>query len=158
LGKDPFDLPDPIDFLGYALTKKAGRVTVDMSTPTVDRYKARLDLSFDRWATTASPNSGHDGLLLDRVRFLAGNTKLVNSKGRAVTGIYFNYPQLSANAASLAALDSYLCVLVGAHSSAMPPTLLARLLRASFIRGSEERTFHRFRQHDLERLVAVWHA
>jgi hypothetical protein len=157
VGKDPFDLPDPIEFLGYALTKQSGQVTVDMSTPTVDRYKARLDLSFDRWAMTATPNSGHDGLLLDRVRFLAGNTKLVNSKGRAVTGIYFNYPQLSSNAPCLVSLDAHLTLLVGAHSSKMAHPLLERLQRASFIRGFAERTFHRFRPPDLERLVAVWH-
>lgn len=154
--KNPFDITGPIDFLGYAISRKDGVVSVEMSSKTVDRYKRRLRASFDRWRSVSNPTSGHNGLLLDRVRFLAGNTKLVNSKGRAVTGIYFNYPQLDPGAVSLVNLDAELSLLVSSHAPRMSQPLLARLNRVSFTRGHADRSYHRFRQSDLERLVAVW--
>ena len=104
--KDPFDIVGPIDFLGYAISKSDGIVVVNMSSRTVDRYKLRLKLAFDRWAATIARSAGHESLVLDRIRFLTGNTKLMNSKGRAVTGIYFNYPVLTAGCPALALLDS----------------------------------------------------
>lgn len=154
--KDPFDIAGPIEFLGYALDRTSGTVKVEMSAATIDRYKQRLQAAFANWAVVAPPNTGNDGLLLDRVRFLAGNTKLTNSKGRAVTGIFFNYPALSKSAVSLAMLDSELQSLIAANAASLSPGLQARLERASFTEGHAQRTYHRFHQPDLERLVAVW--
>lgn len=154
--KDPFDIAGPIDFLGYGISKRGGEAFVEMSSKTIDRYKLRLKSSFERWDAVSHPTSGHNGLLLNRVRFLAGNTKLVNSKGRAVTGIYFNYPQLSPGGTSLADLDEELCQLVRAYAKKMDRTLVARLKGISFVQGHVDRRYHRFRQSDLKRLVAVW--
>jgi len=154
--KDPFDIARPIEFLGYALARTSGTVSVEMSTATIARYKQRLQAAFAGWAAVAQPNTGSDGLLLDRVRFLAGNTKLTNSKGRAVTGIYFNYPELSKSAVSLATLDSELRSLITANAASLSLGLQTRLNRVSFAQGHAQRTYHRFRQPDLERLVAVW--
>ena len=155
--KDPFDIVGPIDFLGYAISKSDGIVVVNMSSRTVDRYKLRLKLAFDRWAATIARSAGHESLVLDRIRFLTGNTKLMNSKGRAVTGIYFNYPVLTAGCPALALLDSDLSSLVTANISTLPQPLVDRLRNLTFQSGFNHRRFHRFSQHQLERLVAVWH-
>ena len=149
-----FDLGQ-VDFLGYAISKASGTVVVEMANSAINRYKRRLEASFDSWHHKGR-DSGHERLLLNRVRFLTGNTKLVNSKGRAVTGIYFNYPKLTKISRSLKALDVYFGVLLSRHSSTFSPKMRARLARASFELGFLNRTFHRFRQSDLERLVAVW--
>lgn len=154
--KSTFDIKDPIEFLGYAISKVNGQVAVEMTQSTVERYKRRLNASFEKWASAANPSSGHNGLLLDRVRFLAGNTKLVNSKGRAVTGIFFNYPHLGNGAVSLFELDDEFQRLVSKYAPRMGASLIARLQRVSFAQGHASRTYHRYRQSDLERLVAVW--
>jgi hypothetical protein len=153
---DPYDHTVPIDFLGYAISKSGGQINVTMSARTVDRYTQRLGLAFDRWASTISPSTGHEGLLLDRVKFLTGNTKLVNSKGRAVTGIYFNYPILSVQCPELEMLDAELDRLITANTATLTQPAISRLRRASFQAGFAERRFHRFSQPQLKRLVAVW--
>lgn len=157
-GRDRLNISSPVDFLGYSITRLDGRPSVEMSSRSIARYKERLRLSFDRWGKTAFPNSGHEGLLLDRVRFLTSNTKLANSKGRAVTGIYFNYPHLDPMAQSLADLDGALSDLLDSYKSMLPPSLLKRLTSASFREGFEQRKFQRYNQHQLKRLVAVWRA
>lgn len=153
---DPYDIAGPVDFLGYALSRTNGVVNIEMSGAAIGRYKERLQASFAHWAAITPSNPGNDGLLLDRVRFLAGNTKLTNSKGRAVTGIYFNYPALSSTAATLTDLDAELQALISANAATFTTGLAARLDRVSFLRGHADRTYHRFHQPDLERLVAVW--
>ncbi|MFB8189073.1 antiviral reverse transcriptase Drt3a [Microbacterium sp. NPDC055988] len=154
--KDPFDISTPIDFLGYALTKNGGAVRTEMSQRAIDRYLHRLDASFKRWGSTSFANAGHEGLLTDRVRFLTSNTKLANSKGRAVTGIYFNYPHLSPDSVSLADLDTALNQLVDTYRSMLPARVHDRLRRMSFVSGFNEKIFNRYNQHQLKRLVAVW--
>lgn len=156
--RNPYDLDGAIEFLGYSVSKKAGtgEVAVDISPRTLARYEERLSRSFDRWASTARRSEGHDGLLFDRVRFLTGNTKLANSKGRAVTGIYFNHTALSAHAPGLVKLDGVLSSLVNKYESNMSDVLRERLLRASFTQGFISRRFHNYSQAQLVRIVAVW--
>ena len=156
--KNPYALDRPIEFLGYSISKTmhGGEIAVDISTKTLARYRERLRLSFDRWAKTVGRSEGHNGLLLDRVKFLTSNTKLANSKDRAVTGIYFNHTALSTGAPGLAELDADLTSLIGQHASTMPKALHKRLLRISFTQGFATRRFYNYSQAQLVRIVAVW--
>lgn len=148
-----FDLDRPMDFLGYRIDKKAGRAVIKISSKTESRYKQRIADAFKKWDETKNPNSGHEGLLLDRIKFLTGNTRLVNSKGRAVTGIYFNYPLLT-DAGCLGALDHRLQAEL--NSRKLPEPLNTRLSRLSFENGFKSKAYYRFSPDQLKRLTAIW--
>lgn len=147
------NLLGPINFLGYSLSKTAGHVSVSLEERVFKRYESRIKLAFARWDRLSSPKSGHEGLLLDRIKFLTGNTKLVNSKGRAVTGIYFNYPAMT-EMDQLSKLDKQLRNQLA--NSRLPKTLKTRLKAQSFVAGFTGRVFHSFSQDRLKRLVVVW--
>ncbi|WP_271396058.1 antiviral reverse transcriptase Drt3a [Neomicrococcus lactis] len=153
-----FDLKDTFDFLGYSFSKNTheGEVRIEMNDQSKARYKHRLTCSFNRWAAAANRAGGNEGLLLNRIRFLAGNTKLVNSKGRALTGIYFNYPHLSVDSNSLRELDNHLEGEIVRVQSFLTENLKNRLDQISFSDGFKYRIFNRFSQNELTRLVAVW--
>ena len=91
-------------------------------------------------------------LLVSRMKFLTGNTRLSNSKQHALTGIYFNNSLIS-NSAVLNGLDSYFKYLAGKLSSA---TLRDRLAEMSFVDGFRERRFHNFSTTELSRIVKAW--
>ena len=139
--------------LGYELRKVNGDVTVSLSPRKDHRIRKKLELTFQAWQAAPNRSSGHDGLLLNRVRFLTGNTKLVNSKSRVMTGIYFSNRSLTTKK-QLVGLDRYLAHLV---SKAQLPTRLSTALQAcSFEAGFADQRVRLFSQNELTKIVAVW--
>lgn len=141
------------EFLGYEFTNPGGKVATTFSRTKVDRYKKRVDDALNAWASHPQQSTGHQGLLLDRWRFMTGNTRLANNKRDAMTGVYFSNPHLT-NFGVLTGLDAYARHKIGASS--IPEPLRARMLDMSFVSGFEHRTMHRFTQNDLSRITAVW--
>lgn len=94
-------------FLGYEFSLTDSGCVLDLSQDKLDRYKQRLRLSFD--ACRAGLNSPRaQAQLVERVRYLTGNTKLVNNKRHARVGLYYSNGLISGSTPRLTLLDQEL--------------------------------------------------
>lgn len=146
-------------YLGYQFEvgpKTAnGPVVVDlrMSPEKIARYKKRMDLAFDAYTKHSKVSEASARRLLERrLRFLTGNTRLVNNKKNVVSGIYFSNPLLN-TVQDLVDLDAYLQTKI-----ALFPTgrLKNRLAKQSFVHGFQAKRYHKFSAQNLFDIVEVW--
>lgn len=149
-----------LEYLGYRFTRVGKKLTVGLTDTRKSRRVERLELAFEHWLSTLPnanwPNTGHNGMLLDRIRYLAGNTKLLNSKSNVAIGLYFSNSALDADATELKELDELLRAFCAQHGSKMPMKLRSRIESISFVQMFRDRTFLRFDQKRVERIVALW--
>ena len=142
-----------IEYLGYEFEIGRGSVTLRMTDKKIERYKRRIDLSIDAYKKQSNKSEKRARRLLEkRIRFLTGNTRLVNNKKNVVSGIYFSNSLLS-DYRDLKRLDAYLRNAVCAISS---QRLKQRLLANSFELGFRTRRYFRFSTRDLSDIVEVW--
>lgn len=155
-----YDENEAIEYLGYRFTRANKKLKTGLTQKRLDRRVARLETAFETWLICSprksSPNSGHDGLLLDRIRYLTGNTKLLNSKDNVAIGLYFSNSALDEDAKELLELDQRLSDLVARHSDKMSDRLLERLQLQSFVEMYRQRPFHRFKQKRVEQIIQCW--
>ena len=152
LAVDP-SIPCAIEYLGYKFEMQSGTVSLTMTTAKVDRYKRRIDLSIQDYKKRATKSEKRARTLLEkRLRFLTGNTRLVNNKKNVVSGIYFSNSLLTSDR-DLRHLDDYLQNSLAGISNAR---LRNRLLRNSFVYGFETRKYYKFSTRDLSEIVEVW--
>mgnify|MGYP003675423541 FL=1 len=110
-------------------------------------------LSFSAYDKKSKKSEKNARALLEkRVRFLTGNTRLVNNKKNVVSGVFFSNSLLS-NLDDLDELDSYLAAKISTLTSAR---LRARLSQHSFKNGFQTRKYHKFSARDLSQIVEVW--
>lgn len=141
------------DYLGYRFEAAGGRCTVHVSAKKVARYKKRVELCFTEFERRRplEPKVARS-LLIARMRFLTGNTRLHNNKQHALTGIFYSNSAIS-DASSLAGLDAFKNHLAAQTGIA---SLQVRLAEFNFVRGFEERRFHTFSPRALNRIVKAW--
>ena len=144
---------EQLDYLGYKFTFGTGSVDINLTKSKIQKYKNRLDLSFKDYHKTARHNKNKaKSLLLKRIRFLTGNTRLVNNKKNAVVGIYFS--------CSLMNQKSYLrwldCFLIKNINKIEDEKLKNTLSKLSFKKGFEEKRFFKFSANDFKNIVKVW--
>lgn len=149
-----------IEYLGYKFTRSDDKLVTGLTDKRSSRRKHRLEAAFDHWLsknpTRKTANTGDEGLLLDRVRFLAGNTSLRNSKDNVAVGIYFSNSSLDQDSQDLQDLDVLLQGLVKTNRTRMSPLLQARLRGTNFRASFLDRRFIRFNQKRLEQIVKCW--
>lgn len=149
-----------IEYLGYRFSRSGGKLTTGLTDKRKGRRVRRLELTLQSWLTTSPnavwPNHGHNGMLLDRIRYLAGNTKLLNSKSNVAIGLYFSNSALDTDASELAELDDILEVFRERHESKMPAKLRSRLAEISFVDMFASKEFLRFNQRRIEKIVQIW--
>ena len=92
-------------------------------------------------------------MLVKRIRFLTGNTRLTNNKKNILVGIYYSNSQLT-EYADLKALDSYLRNRI--DTLIILPQVKNRLQRYSFLDGFETRRFSPFETNELSEIMKVW--
>jgi uncharacterized membrane protein len=141
------------DFLGYQITANAGKVSLAFSSPKTKRYKSRVEASIAAFKAHPAPTPSHEALLVNRLKFLTGNTKLSNNKRHALTGVYFSNPHLN-DGSTLPGLDKFLAARLSAVALTEP--FASRVQQLSFKSGFEKRIMCRFSQSDLIRVTAVW--
>jgi hypothetical protein len=127
-----------------------------MTDKKIDRYKKRIDLAFSSYDKNARKPKNTEikarALLEKRVRFLTGNTRLVNNKKNVVSGIFFSSSLLT-DLNDLNNLDKHLSTKIAGLTN---PRLKNRLSKHSFKKGFETRKYHKFSAQDLSRIVEVW--
>lgn len=144
----------PFDLLGYQIAYSPAGVSVKLTANRLQTMKFRVSRSFDMWQKSDPQNGGRQRLLLDRIRFLTGNTRLLNNKRNAMVGVYFSNPHLT-DLSQLSDLDSHLKSTMG--QLIMPAGLKSKIDALSFRTGFETRTMYRFGPKQLERIRGAWH-
>lgn len=145
--------PDPIEYLGYKFEIKSDKVILKMSDNKIKKYKKRLDLAFMAHEKQSLRSIKKARALLERrVRFLTGNTRLVNNKKNIVTGIFFSNPLLT-NPDDLTYLDDYLNTKIATLESSR---LKNRISRYSFVDGFRQRIYYKFSAQELSQIVEAW--
>ena len=149
----PKDYPISIEYLGYKFEIQSDKIKLRMTDKKVERYKNRLDLIFTAYAKQSKTSEKRARSVLEqRIKFLTGNTRLVNNKKNIVSGIYFSNPLLT-NLQDLCNLDDYLKTKI---STLYSNRLKNRLSKHSFVCGFKKRTYFKFSAQDLSRIVDVW--
>jgi hypothetical protein len=152
-----FKLPDTasqqFEYLGYRFTCINDKFEVSPSAAKVEKYRARMNASFeDYWRERPVNPKGAFRKLVGRIKFLTGNTRLSNSKSRAVTGIYYNN-SIVTDLSDFKQLDKELEVLVTATKWT---TLQKQLKKLKFTAGFVQRRYHSFSTRELQTIVRAW--
>ena len=152
-----FDLKSPepkkFEYLGYRFLVKPGQCQIRASAAKILKYKKRMNAAFDDYwkhCSTDSKRAYRD--LVARIKFLTGNTRLLNSKSRAATGIYYNNSVVN-DPSSFVLLDKRLKRRVAKITRA---SLRKRLKAYKFTDGFNARRFHNFNSRELQRIVRAW--
>ena len=141
------------EYLGYRISFGSGKVSLRLSKKRVEKYKKRIQLSFKKYRSSLATNEKQARkILIKRIKFLTGNTRLLNNKENILVGVYFSNKLLNC-LADLHALDEFLRneISMIPHSQARK-----RLQRMSFVEGFEQKRFACFSAQDLTRIVEVW--
>lgn len=148
----PATTPIEFEYLGY-LFRCHDKVSLAPSTKKIDKYRQRMKASFGCYQLQRvhDPRGAYRDLKA-RIRFLTGNTHLVNSKSGAAVGVYYSNP-LADDVKSLEDLDKELKVELAALKSG---SLRKALKQYSFSKGFVERHFRSFNTQELQRIVAAW--
>jgi Reverse transcriptase (RNA-dependent DNA polymerase) len=152
-----FKLPDTasqeFEYLGYRFTCIGDKFGVSPSAAKIAKYRARMKASFDDyWHERPVNPKGAFRKLVGRIKFLTGNTRLANSKSRAVTGIYYNNSIVS-DLSDFEQLDKELMALVTATKRT---TLQKQLKKLKFTTGFVQRRYNNFSTRELQMIVRAW--
>ena len=147
------------DYLGYKFAvrprakNKSKSLDVSLSKSSVDKIERRLNATFSAYAHTSKFNSRIAFREISaRIKFLTGNSRLVNSKSGTATGIYYNNP-LVTNFKEFRKLDHILhrnVIAIGRRK------LENKLSRYGFEKGYKERVFHNFDVRQFKTIVRAW--
>jgi hypothetical protein len=141
------------DYLGYRFSVAGGQCRITLGHKKLQRYRSRIDRAFASYEREALfDQKGAAKMLVARIKFMTSNTRLINNKRHAYTGIYFNNSHLT-DWGQLNGLDAYLAHKVANLQSA---ALQDRIDGLSFMRGFSERRFSRYSTRDLARIVEAW--
>lgn len=142
-----------IEYLGYKFEINGGQVQLKLTDSKIEKLKNRIDLTFADYNKNKLKNSKKaSSLLLKRLRFLTGNTRLHNNKRNVVTGIFFSNSLLS-KPEYLLSLDSYLNTKIPTINN---QRIEAKISQLSFVDGFERRRYFQFSPTDLRDIVKVW--
>ena len=139
-------------YLGYEVIAHEGQVQFHLTAAKYDRYKLRMSLSFKAYLQGNPSDSRSQGLLLDRIRYLSGNTRLGPHRHQALIGIFYSNDQLDYHP-QLKRLDDALKT----HAlKVASPSLQSKLQKLSFEAGFRTKKFYKFDPLRIQKIVSVW--
>lgn len=158
---DTFDLLDPkqsssytMEYLGYKITFGTGEIKTELSQKKYDKYKQRIYLIFNDYSNLSKfDEKKAKKLLVKRVRFLTGNTRLKNNKKNILVGVYYSNRQLTERK-YLTRLDD--CLRTKINSSIISTKLKERLEKYNFIDGFKTKRFSPFKTNEIQEIVKIW--
>jgi hypothetical protein len=151
------DLREPqntnLEFLGYEICFGDDPIKIGLSAKRIRKYKDRTIKSFDAYHKQARfDEKKARRLLLKRIAFLTGNTRLLNNKANILIGVFYANSLIS-SADELEEADMELRVQTDAVKAA---SLKTHLSKFSFKQGFSERRFRRFTPRELAEIVGLW--
>ncbi|QFR49380.1 RNA-directed DNA polymerase [Sulfurimonas lithotrophica] len=151
------------DFLGYNFTF-ANPLKIDISSNKEQRYKEKLNISIEDYNRTSKYNEkAARRLLIQRLKYLTGNTRLLGVKKDILIGAYFSNQQISVDS-KLKRLDNYFkCVAVERNLQPYSrlnlngtTKLKNKLKTFSFVDGFQKKNFYKFSKKELEEILSIW--
>lgn len=133
-----------LSFLGYKFEfNNLKFIKVSLTSDKLNKYKARITNAINEFNTQSKFNvRSARRILIHRLNFLTGNTRLENNKANVLIGIYYTNSLLSEPLEDLTALDNFLYNLIETNIANVD--LQKRLKQFSFKKGFEERKFVNF--------------
>jgi hypothetical protein len=142
-----------LEYLGYKIAFGQGPVIIGLSDGTKRKYKRRVERSFGAYLDGAKLDEKKARrLLVKRIQFLTGNTRLLNNKHHVMIGMFYSNSHLSSKN-ELEDLDVCLKKQTSLIKSA---PLRNRLGRLAFGNGFSERRFQQFTARQLSQIVELW--
>ncbi|MFB9056541.1 antiviral reverse transcriptase Drt3a [Mariniflexile ostreae] len=142
------------EFLGYEFTVENGVVKTKLTAKKLKKLEERLELAFSDYLNLAviDQKTARD-LLIYRIRFLTGNTRLVNNKSKILIGIYYSNSFLT-ELGQLRHLDNLLKR--KSYSLITSGSLQSRLDKYTFIDGFNTQRFSPFSAKQLKNIMKIW--
>ena len=143
-----------LEYLGYKMFFGDGKIKTRLTEKKIKKYKSRIDLTFESYSNLSKINEKEARkILVKRLRFLTGNTRLKNNKNNVLVGIYHSNSQLTEKD-DLSSLDDYLRSKI--NSEIKIARLQERLKKYSFKNGFDTKRFSAFKTHDLQKIMKAW--
>ncbi len=152
------------DFLGYKICFAPNQLKVDISDNKEQRYKSKINLAIDDYNISSKYDEKNARkLLIKRLKYLTGNTRLLGVKKDILIGIYFSNQQITEQT-KLQKLDNYLTS-VAIDRNLQPYSRLnmgnghklkIKLKSFKFTDGFKEKKFYKFSKKDLEEILSIW--
>lgn len=160
-----------ISYLGYQFilehSLKAVHLRTLLSDNKIEKYKKRLSQAFDEYNIESKYNektARH--IFFNRLRFLTGNTNLINSKSGIKVGIYYTNSLLDEDGVACdlgCKLDGFLKQMVHTNLKPHCPTSFDVerfkkyiLNQFSFAEGFRNLKFHKFTNDDFRAIKNIW--
>jgi len=133
-----------LNFLGYQFHfKNLKFVQIKMTNDKVNKYKNRITNAIQEFNVHSKFDSRNARrILIHRLNFLTGNTRLENNKANVLVGIYYTNSLLTEPLDDLVLLDKFLADEVDANIT--DPNLKRRVKLFSFKKGFEEKKYVNF--------------
>jgi hypothetical protein len=143
-----------LEYLGYRLFFGLKRVETRLTDKKIVKYKERIKLAFNHYTNYSKVNEKEArNLIVKRIRFLCGNTRLTNNKKNILVGIYYSNSQLTL-LDDLKKLDSNL--IQNINSRITNQHLKDRLRKYSFEKGFVNKVYSPFTTRQLSDIMTVW--
>lgn len=149
----PKDIGKSFIYLGFKIQPASDGPTLSFPPTKLRKYNHKIRGTFEDYLKRARTNEKKARkLLVKRVRFLTGNSRLFHNKRDALVGIYFSNRMLN-DLDSLAQLDKHL-----SYRKAMigSPEIASRLESLSFTEGFTQRRFFKFTPEEFTNIVKLW--
>lgn len=153
--------PQRLNYLGYSFellnnSKKQNipNIEIYLTPNKINRYKTKIKNSFDIYKRYKDKNKAYRHLK-NRIKFLTGNTRLINNKSNVLVGIYFSNTLLT-KPDTLKELDKYLIWYINRYVKKIAHKKV--LLNYSFFKGftEKENKFYKFDKYQLKQIVEIW--
>lgn len=151
------------EFLGYRFDF-SNKLNIDISNSKKLRYKQKMELAFDDYNKESKYNEKKSRkLLIKRLSYLTGNTRLLGVKKDILIGMYFSNQQII-DMKTLSNLDNVLRYSM-INSKLTPYSKLTyinlanlkmKLNKFSFVDGFQNKKFYKFTRNDLEEILKIW--
>src|SRR5208283_2027349 len=125
-----------------------------LTSKRIHKYEERMDLTFTAYVNLSKVNENKARkILVRRIRFLTGNTRLMNNKKNILVGIYYSNNELTEQD-DLILLDKYLREKIDSLNSS--PLLQERLKKYNFQEGYNKKRFSPYKIRELSEIMEIW--
>jgi hypothetical protein len=143
-----------LEYLGYQIHFGQGSINLKLTASKIDRYKRRIDLAIESYLNLAKVNEKKARKnLVKRIKFLTGNTRLLNNKKNILVGVFYSNNLLTDNS-DFRYLDSYLTDKIQSLISVVH--LQTRLAKYKFEEGFSSKRFSAFTTNELSVILEIW--
>ncbi len=144
-----------IQYLGYKMLIDNGKVTIRLTDKKAQKYRKRIDLTMRAYTNLSKVDEKKARkMLVKRIRFLTGNTRLANNKKNILVGIYYSNSLLT-DLGDLREMDKHLENQIKELIDGTQ--LVKRLSRYRFTDGFEQKRYSPLSAREITEVIKPWH-